>query len=171
MDRSVAMSNLTDRQSDFIDMFIETGCASTAYEAVGYSPDRSNANKLVQKLSTEINSRLQNRMTLKTSTALSVLEEIMTNEDNAPRDRLNAVNSWLDRTKIARASTSSVDITQQQTSSQPTSRKVIRDGMINIVIGEGVYFPAKDPMTPDEEAMSFDYSDRETLEWLKDNAH
>tara|TARA_Y100001938_G_C8036576_1_gene403664 strand:- start:450 stop:947 length:498 start_codon:yes stop_codon:yes gene_type:complete len=165
------MSKLTSQQDAFVDAFIELGDALKAYEAVGYSPDRSNAHKLVQRLATEINNRLQNRMTLKTSTALSVLEEIMTNEDNAPRDRLNAVNSWLDRTKIARASTSSVDITQQQTSSQPTSRKVIRDGMINIVIGEGVYFPAKDPMTPDEEAMSFDYSDRETLEWLKDNSH
>ena len=59
-------------------MFIETGCASTAYEAVGYSPDRSNANKLVQKLSNEINSRLQSRMSLKTSRALSILEELMT---------------------------------------------------------------------------------------------
>ena len=165
------MSRLTSQQDAFVDAFIELGDAMKAYESVGYSPDRSNAHKLVQKLSTEINNRLQNRMTLKTSTALSVLEEIMTNEDNAARDRLNAVNSWLDRTKIARASTSSVDITQQQTSSQPETRKVIRDNKVFLLIGNGVYFPAKDPMTPDEEAMSFDYSDRETLEWLKDNSH
>ena len=165
------MSKLTSQQDAFVDAFIELGDALKAYEAVGYSPDRSNAHKLVQRLATEINNRLQNRMTLKTSTALSVLEEIMTNEDNAPRDRLNAVNSWLDRTKIARASTSSVDITQQQTSSQPETRKVIRDNIVFLLIGNGVYFPAKDPMTPDEEAMSFDYSDRETLEWLKDNSH
>ena len=48
------MSKLTSQQDAFVDAFIELGDAMKAYESVGYSPDRSNAHKLVQKLSTEI---------------------------------------------------------------------------------------------------------------------
>ena len=153
-------------------MFIETGCASTAYEAVGYSPDRSNANKLVQKLSNEINSRLQSRMSLKTSRALSILEELMTNEDNAPRDRLNAVNSWLDRTNVARASTSKVDVTQtDQRQPPPPDRRYIRSGTQHIIIGNGVLFPCKVPPTEGEAKLPFAYSDPETAKWLQENGY
>ena len=153
-------------------MFIELGDATKAYEAVGYSPDRSNANKLVQKLSTEINQRLQSRMSLKTSTALSILEELMTNEDNHARDRLNAVNSWLDRTNVARASTSKVDVTQ--TEYQPRSnpdRRYIRNGSQHIIIGNGVMFPCKVPPTESEAKLPFAYSDPETAKWLQENGY
>lgn len=153
-------------------MFIELGDATKAYEAVGYSPDRSNANKLVQKLSTEINQRLQSRMSLKTSTALSILEELMTNKDNAARDRLNAVNSWLDRTNVARASTSKVDVTQ--TEYQPRSnpdRRYIRNGSQYIIIGNGVMFPCKVPPTESEAKLPFAYCDPETAKWLQENGY
>ena len=163
------MSSLTERQSDFIDMFIETGCASTAYEAVGYSPDRSNANKLVQKLSNEINQRLQSRMSLKTSKALSILEELMTNEDNHARDRLNAVNSWLDRTNVARASTSKLDVTQTNNAYEPPpSYRYIRDGKQHIMIGHGVLFPCKVPPTEAEAKTPYAYSDPETAQYLQE---
>ena len=166
------MSSLTERQSNFVDMFIETCCASTAYEAVGYAPDRSNANKLVQKLSNEINQRLQSRMSLKTSKALSILEELMTNEDNAPRDRLNAVNSWLDRTNVARASTSKVDVTQtNQAYEPPPSYRYIRDGKQHIIIGHGVWFPCKVPPTEGEAKLPFAYSDPETAKWLQEHGY
>ena len=166
------MSNLNERQSNFIDLFIETGCASTAYEAVGYSPDRSNAHKLVPKLSNEINNRLQSRMSLKTSTALSILEELMTNEDNAPRDRLNAVNSWLDRTNVARASTSKVDVTQtDQIQPPPPDRRYIRNNHQMIIIGNGIMFPCKVPPTEGEAKLPFAYSDPETAKYLKEHGY
>ena len=150
-------------------MFIELGDATKAYEAVGYSPDRSNANKLVQKLSTEINQRLQSRMSLKTSTALSILEELMTNKDNAARDRLNAVNSWLDRTNVARASTSKVDVTQTNNAYEPPpSYRYIRDGKQHIMIGHGVLFPCKVPPTEAEAKTPFAYSDPETAKYLQE---
>ena len=136
-------------------MFIETGCASTAYEAVGYSPDRSNANKLVQKLSNEINQRLQSRMSLKTS-----------------KDRLNAVNSWLDRTNVARASTSKLDVTQTNNAYEPPpSYRYIRDGKQHIMIGHGVLFPCKVPVTEAEAKTPFAYSDPETAKYLQEHGY
>jgi hypothetical protein len=35
----------------------------------------------------------------------SKLEEVMRDEATAPRDKINAANSWLDRTGVARSST------------------------------------------------------------------
>ena len=99
------MSKITPSQLAFIEAFVELGDATKAYKVAGYAGDRSNAHRLVQRLSSEINQRLQSRMAMSTSVALQVLEDIMTNEDNAPRDRLNAVSSWLDRAGVARAST------------------------------------------------------------------
>ena len=42
---------LTPQQSAFVDFFIESGSATDAYSKAGYKPDRSNASKLVTRLS------------------------------------------------------------------------------------------------------------------------
>ena len=159
------MSKLTHAQIAFIDAFVETGSATKAYKLVGYAGDRSNAHKLVQRLSTEINQRLQSRMAMSTSVALKVLEEIMTNEDNAPRDRLNAVSSWLDRAGVARASTQQIDL--KTTDTVPLNRKVIRDGKEQIMVGNGMYLP---PISGEDET-PFDTNDSETFEYLKQRQH
>ena len=159
------MSRLTHAQVNFIDAFVETGSAAKAYKLAGYAGDRSNAHKLVQRLSKEINQRLQSRMAMSTSVALNVLESIMTNEDVAPRDRLNAVSSWLDRAGVARASTMQMDV--KTTEQVPENRKVIRDGKEQIMVGSGMLLPplGNNDTTP------FDTADAETFEYLKQRQH
>ena len=88
------MSNLTERQNQFIDHFVELGNASEAYKLAGYAGDRSNASKLVVKLSAEINKRHQERMALNTGIALSTLERIITAPETHNRDAINAINSY-----------------------------------------------------------------------------
>jgi hypothetical protein len=104
-------------------------------------------------------------MAMSTSVALKVLEEIMTNEDNAPRDRLNAVSSWLDRAGVARASTQQIDL--KTTDTVPLNRKVIRDGKEQIMVGNGMYLP---PISGGDET-PFDTADSETYEYLKQRQH
>ena len=159
------MSKITPSQMAFIDAFVELGDATKAYKVAGYAGDRSNAHKLVQRLSTEINQHLQSRMAMSTSVALKVLEEIMTNEDNAPRDRLNAVSSWLDRAGVARASTMQMDV--KTTEQVPENRKVIRDGKEQIMVGSGMLLP---PLG-DNDTTPFDTADAETYEYLKQRQH
>ena len=159
------MSRLTHAQIAFIDAFVETGSATKAYKLAGYAGDRSNAHRLVQRLSTDINQRLQSRMAMSTSVALKVLEDIMTNEDNAPRDRLNAVSSWLDRAGVARASTMQMDV--KTTEQVPENRKVIRDGKEQIMVGSGMLLP---PLG-DNDTTPFDTADAETFEYLKQRQH
>ena len=159
------MSKITPSQLAFIDAFVELGDATKAYKVAGYAGDRSNAHKLVQRLSTEINQRLQSRMAMSTSVALKVLEDIMTNEDNAPRDRLNAVSSWLDRAGVARASTMQMDV--KTTEQVPENRKVIRDGKEQIMVGSGMLLP---PLG-DNDSTPFDTADAETYEYLKQRQH
>ena len=159
------MNKLTHAQIAFIDAFVELGDANKAYQIAGYSPDRSNAHKLVQRLSSEINQRLQSRMAMSTSVALKVLEDIMTNEDNAPRDRLNAVSSWLDRAGVARASTIQMDVKTNEV--VPDNRKVIRDGKEQIMVGSGMLLP---PLG-DNDSTPFDTNDSETYEYLKARAN
>ena len=156
---------LTPQQSAFIDLFIESSSATDAYSKAGYKPDKSNAHKMVQRLSSHINERLQSKMSLKTGIALSILEDLMTNPDNAPRDRLNAVNSWLDRSSVARASTQKVDVTQTET--VPENRKVIRNGKEQIMVGNGMYLP---PISGGDNT-PFDAADAETFEYLKQRQH
>ena len=159
------MSKITPSQLAFIDAFVELGDATKAYKVAGYAGDRSNAHKLVQRLSTEINQRLQSRMAMSTAVALNVLEDIMTNEDNAPRDRLNAVSSWLDRAGVARASTMQMDV--KTTEQVPENRKVIRDGKEQIMVGSGMLLP---PLG-DNDTTPFDTNDSETYEYLKARAN
>ena len=159
------MSKITPSQLAFIEAFVELGDATRAYKIAGYAGDRSNAHKLVQRLSTEINQHLQARMAMSTSVALKVLEEIMTNEDNAPRDRLNAVSSWLDRAGVARASTMQMDV---KTAEAPVeNRKVIRGGKEVIMVGSGMLLP---PLG-DNDTTPFDTADAETYEYLKQRQH
>jgi len=159
------MGRLTRQQINFVEAFVELNDATKAYKLAGYAGDRSNAHKLVQKLSSHINERLQSRMSLKTATALSILEELMVNPDNAPRDRLNAVNSFLDRSSVARASTQKVDVTQNET--VPENRKVIRENQEMIMVGNGMLLPPIEGIdnTP------FDTADSETFEYLKQRQH
>ena len=158
---------LTTQQSAFVDLFIESGSASDAYEKAGYKPDRSNAAKLVTRLSTEINGRLQSRMAMHTGVALRVLESLITDESVAPRDRLNAISSWLDRSGIARSATQNIALRQTDVSREP--RRVIRDGSEMIALGSdgSCLFPPKD----DGENTPFDYSDEETARYLQKTAH
>lgn len=160
------MSKLTHSQAQFIEHFVELGDATKAYKLAGYAGgDRSNAHKLVTRLSAEINQRLQSRMAVATSVALNVLESIMTNEDNAPRDRLNAVSSWLDRAGVARASTQQIDL--KTTDIVPENRKVIRENQQMIMVGNGMLLPplGENDLTP------FDTNDAETFEYLKQRQH
>ena len=159
------MGKLTHAQVAFIDAFVELGDATKAYKVAGYAGDRSNAHRLVQRLSTDINQRLQSRMAMSTSVALKVLEDIMTNEDNAPRDRLNAVSSWLDRAGVARASTMQMDVKTNEV--VPDNRKVIRDGKEAIMVGSGMLLP---PLG-DNDPTPFDTNDSETYEYLKQRQH
>ena len=159
------MSKLTHAQICFIDAFVETGSASKAYKLAGYAGDRSNASRLVQKLSSEINAKLQSRMALTTGVALNVLESIMTDETNAPRDRLNAVYSFLDRSGIARASTQQINL--KQTDNIPENRKVIRNGKEQILVGAGMILPPIEGGDP----TPFEINDAETFEYLKQKQH
>jgi phage terminase small subunit len=159
-------SKLTHSQIQFIEHFVELGDATKAYKLAGYAGgDRSNAHKLVTRLSAEINQRLQSRMAMSTSVALNVLESIMTNEDNAPRDRLNAVSSWLDRAGVARASTQQIDL--KTTDIVPENRKVIRENQQMIMVGNGMLLP---PLG-ENDATAFDTNDAETFEYLKQKQH
>ena len=99
------------------------------------------------------------------SVALSVVASIMTNEDVAPRDRLNAVSSWLDRAGVARASTMQMDVKTNET--VPENRKVIRDGKEAIMVGSGMLLP---PLG-DNDPTPFDTNDSETYECLKARAN
>ena len=156
---------LTPQQSTFIDNFVEMGDATKAYKASGYAGDRSNAHKLVQRLSSEINQRLQSKMAMHTGVALRVLESLITDDTVAPRDRLNAISSWLDRAGVARASTTRLDIKQTDTTKGP--RRVIRNGYEMVAIGDGCLFPPKDS----GEDAPYDYSDEETARYLQKAAH
>lgn len=159
------MSKITPSQLAFIEAFVELGDATKAYKVAGYAGDRSNAHRLVTRLSKEINSRLQSRMAMSTSVALKVLQDIMTNEDVAPRDRLNAVSSFLDRAGVARASTMQMDV---KTAEAPIeNRKVIRDGKQQIMVGSGMLLP---PLG-DNDTTPFDTADAETYEYLKQRQH
>jgi hypothetical protein len=159
------MSKITPSQLAFIEAFVELGDATKAYKVAGYAGDRSNAHRLVTRLSKEINSRLQSRMAMSTSVALKVLQDIMTNEDVAPRDRLNAVSSFLDRAGVARASTMQMDVkTAEQV---PENRKVIREGREQILVGSGMLLP---PLG-DNDTTPFDTADAETYEYLKARAN
>ena len=160
------MGRLTQQQINFVETFVEINDATKAYKLSGYAGDRSNAHKLVQKLSSHINERLQSRMSLKTATALSILEELMVNPHNAPRDRLNAVNSFLDRSSVARASTQKVDVTQNEIVDQ--SRKVIRNGEPIIMVGNGLELPVLDGAS---DATAYDINDEETYRYLKSKSH
>ena len=159
------MSKITPSQLAFIEAFVELGDATKAYKLAGYAGDRSNAHRLVTRLSKEINSPLQRRMAMSTSVALKVLQDIMTNEDVAPRDRLNAVSSFLDRAGVARASTMQMDVkTAEQV---PENRKVIREGREQILVGSGMLLP---PLG-DNDTTPFDTADAETYEYLKARAN
>ena len=158
---------LTHAQISFIDSFVETGSATKAYKLAGYAGDRSNASRLVQKLSSEINAKLQSRMAMSTAVALNVLESIMVNEDNAPRDRLNAVSSFLDRSGIARASTQQINLNQLD--QVPENRKVIRDGKEQVLVGSGMILPPMDIEGGDP--TPFEINDAETFEYLKQKQH
>ena len=159
------MSKITPSQLAFIEAFVELGDATKAYKLAGYAGDRSNAHRLVTRLSKEINSRLQSRMAMSTSVALKVLQDIMTDEDVAPRDRLNAVSSFLDRAGVARASTMQMDVKTNET--VPENRKVIRDGKEAIMVGSGMLLP---PLG-DNDPTPFDTNDSETYEYLKQRQH
>jgi len=103
---------LSEQQAAFIEAFVDNGGnAIKAAKAAGYAADRSNASKLVRRLSAEINSQLQRKMASKTSMALSVLELIMSDPTAAPRDRLRAAAEILDRAGgLSRHSTSHVQV-------------------------------------------------------------
>lgn len=87
-----------DRQSRFVELYVENGGnALRAMSDAGYSPDSSNASKLVRKLSKAITAAYQETMAEKAGLALSVLYQIMMDDQIAPRDRLRACSEVLDR--------------------------------------------------------------------------
>ena len=158
-------NKLTHQQIAFIDAFVEHNNALKAYTLAGYKPDRSNANKLVQKLSSFINQKFQERMALMTGLALAKLENIITDTATHNRDAIAASNSILDRAGLARASTQRLDIKQSTT--MPENRKVIRNGTDQIMVGAGMLMP---PLG-DDDTTPFDTNDDETYNWLKAKHH
>lgn len=167
------MNDLTERQAAFIDNFVELNDAAAAYEKAGYAADGSNANKLVQRLSTEINAQLKTKMALFTGLALSTLENVMRDEATAPRDKINAANSWLDRTGVARSSTLAVKDETPIRNWTPVRR--IINGNDTIVMSDDPLFllPKKRPETGEEMDLydhkegHWDLSDRETYLFLQ----
>jgi len=103
---------LNEQQAKFIEAYVDNGGnAVKAAKAAGYATDRSNASKLVRRLSAEINTQLQRKMASKTSQALTVLELIMVDPTAANRDRLRAAAEILDRAGgLSRHSTSHVQV-------------------------------------------------------------
>ena len=76
-----------DRQSRFVDAYVQNGGNATAAMAeAGYSPDSANAARMVKRLSKEITAALQQTMATKAGDALSVMYQIMMSEEAAPRD-------------------------------------------------------------------------------------
>ena len=86
-----------EQQARFVEAYVETGSATKAMEMAGYSPDSSNASKMVRKFSSEIASAYQQTMASKAGLALAVLEAVMLDVTAAPRDRIRASAEWLDR--------------------------------------------------------------------------
>ena len=86
-----------EQQARFVEAYVETGNATKAMEIAGYSPDSSNAAKMVRKFSGDIASAFQQTMASKAGLALSVLETVMLDITAAPRDRIRASAEWLDR--------------------------------------------------------------------------
>ena len=158
-------TKLSNQMAIFVDAFVEHNNANKAYALAGYKPDRSNANKLVQRLSSVINEKLQERMALMTGIALSVLEQIIKDPTTHARDKINAINSYLDRSGISRASTQQINL--KQPDAMPENRKVIRDGKEQIIVGSGMLLP---PLG-DNDTTPFDTADAETYEYLKQRQH
>mgnify|MGYP003678478653 CR=1 FL=1 len=167
------MTDLTERQVSFIDNFVELNDAAAAYEKAGYAADPSNANKLVSRLSTEINAQLQTKMALSTGLALSTLEAVMRDEATAPRDKINAANSWLDRTGVARSSTVGVKDETPQQRWKPVRR--IIDGRDTIVMNDDPLFLLPKKRTDETDVADihdsregdWDLGDRETYLYLQ----
>jgi phage terminase small subunit len=108
------MPSLTPQQAAFIESYVECGSAVKAMKAAGYSPDRSNGQKLVRKFAEQISSAFQQTMASKAGVALNVLQTIMTDKEAAPRDRLRAASEWLDRAgNLSKHSSVSAKIVQQ----------------------------------------------------------
>ena len=153
-------TKLSNQMSIFVDAFVEHNNANKAYALAGYKPDRSNANKLVQRLSVVINERLQERMALMTGIALSALEQIIKDPTTHARDKINAINSYLDRSGISRASTQQINLKQPDSVHQ--NRRVIRDGVDRIIVGTGMILPPKK-----DSSEAYDLSDEETVQSLE----
>ena len=114
----------------------------------------------IKQITTFKSLRVKFKMAMSTSVALKVLQDIMTDEDVAPRDRLNAVSSFLDRAGVARASTMQMDVkTAEQV---PENRKVIREGREQILVGSGMLLP---PLG-DNDTTPFDTADAETYDFV-----
>jgi len=129
------MKLLTSKEQAFVEHYIEGGNATAAARHAGYSNDSSNAHRLVQRLASHINQAHQHRMARFTGRALSVLEGIISDEEAADRDRINAVSSYLDRAGVVRGS--SVQL-QQQNEDEPFSREATtEDGQQVDVLGRG----------------------------------
>ena len=166
------MTDLTERQAAFIDNFVELNDAAAAYEKAGYAADPSNANKLVQRLSTEITAQLQTKMALSTGLALSTLENVMRDEATAPRDKINAANSWLDRTGVARASTFNVEA-KAPPERKPERRIVNGKDMILKGPDHGLMLPKKnaadstEPDIFDDSEAPWNVQDAETQAYLQ----
>lgn len=172
------MNKLTEKQISFIEHFVELNDATKAYYLAGYAKgDKSNAHKLVRRLSVEINEALQSRMATSTSLALKTLESIMASADTAPRDRINAANSWLDRTGISRASTVAID---RSSSERAQNLRRIRNGCDVVALGRGdhsLYLPTLNdshgnrPKIDDPTQPDWDLNDKETVSYLSKNGY
>ena len=95
-----------------------------------------------------------------TGIALSALEQIIKDPATHARDKINAINSYLDRSGIARASTQQINLKQPDT--MPPNRRVIRDGVDQIIVGNGMILPPKK-----DSSEAYDLSDEETVQNLE----
>ena len=152
---------LSSAHSIFVDHYCEFGDATAAYQAAGYKADKSNAKRLLNRLAPYINDSHQKRMASFAGVALAALERIISDEDTHARDKINAVNSYLDRCGIARASTVNMKSAISAEPKKPTKR-VTGDGSLEIDYSSNPNFSL---WLPELEAEAGEPRESADLEW------
>ena len=156
------MSQLSDQHRSFIDHYVEYGNASQAYEAAGYVKDSANAHRLLVKLSDHINQAHRSRMASFAGVALAELERMISDSETHNRDKINAINSYLDRCGISRAST--VQLNQTTQTEKKKVKRIAENGGVQIDYSTNpdcsMWLPALDGQT--EEDIEWDLGDPET---------
>jgi phage terminase small subunit len=165
---------LSTAHTIFVDHYCEHGNATAAYKAAGFKPDKSNAKRLLNRLAPYINDAHQKRMAAFAGVALGELERIIAGEETHARDKINAVNSYLDRCGIARASTVNMNATIPPEPKKKVKRFVDREGRdepsVEVDISTNpdfaMWLPAKLDQPEWHEDAEWDMTDEATVRFL-----